>query len=66
MGLPHEQPLPLPLCCRHEQFARPRPPPEGHPPVDAILGLTTASHPDEPHMMAIIQNAQYMQTQFAK
>jgi hypothetical protein len=41
-------------------------PAEGRPPVDAILALATAGHPDEPHMMALIQNAQYMQSQFSK
>ena len=41
-------------------------PAEGRPPVDAILALATAGHPDEPHMMALIQNAHYMQSQFAK
>jgi hypothetical protein len=41
-------------------------PTEGRPPVDAILALATAGHPDEPHMMALIQNAQYMQGQFGK
>jgi hypothetical protein len=41
-------------------------PAEGRPPVDAILALATAGHPDEPHMAALIQDAQYMQGQFTK
>jgi hypothetical protein len=41
-------------------------PAEGRPPVDAILALATASHPEEPHIMALIQDAQYMQSEFAK
>ncbi|HEX4810575.1 MAG TPA: hypothetical protein VH325_16685 [Bryobacteraceae bacterium] len=40
-------------------------PSEGRPPIDAMLRLASLKHKEEPHMMALIQNAQYAQSQFA-
>lgn len=40
-------------------------PGEGRPPIDAMLRLATLKHKEEPHMMGLIQDAQYAQTLFA-